>query len=858
AATCAWSLSTPAPASADVALPSVPGDVAAPPLADPPLAAPPLADPPTADPSAPNLTTDPTDPVDAAPDTLPDTEHDAEPTLPPSLSGAPTARPEDPSPPDVVVAAPSITVTPDTDLVHGQVVTVAGIGFSPDTQVAIVTCTSATLVPDDCDLHLFGSATTDGAGAFSTPFTLRRIAHTANGVVDCGDAPGTCNIGVASYVDLSEQALAPLAFDPALPPPPPANAILLPSTGLLDGQQSLILGDQFPPNAIIDVYECLAGGGGCVELGAIGSDATGAVFGVSPPLLRTLFTPFGPSTDCASSFGTCEVVLESSADLDKRAVVPIGFDSSVPAVLPAIDVNPDTGLQFHHDVTVTGSGFPHGASPFPNGQVQVLQCVTGATSYLGCRVSSVTLATLDADGAFSVPFTARRMLRPADNSLVDCAAAPGTCEVVALAYGGASAHAALAFDPSAPVPPPPTVVVSPNTNLPYFATVHVTGTNYPPDTFLIVRQCLAADPAGQCRNFSDFAAVVTDASGSFAFDKPVIRFIRSYSTFPPSVTDCADAPGTCDVRAIADDDPDSSASAPIAFDPSAPQPTRSVTVAPTTGLHDWEIVSVHGEGFFPGDRVAAAQCKAGTTVLDGSCQPPQTGSGSVRGDGTFDLALRVRREIHVPFPAEDVSCGDAPGVCVVAVASAIDPNGVAEEPLSFSSDPSPAPRPTMTIDEPGPYDDGQVVTARGSGFIPGAQLAMVQCDSDNAPGAANCGAPGSNFVGVADANGNAVIHTPVRRVLRSLVGKGDLDCGHADPLCRLTIAEVQTRNAAGSASVPIAFRDVSAGDDPEELHVPARLAFTGVDSPRLALIGTVVLGLGLALVVLSRRRPRTG
>jgi hypothetical protein len=115
-------------------------------------------------------------------------------------------------------AASALVVTPNTDLVDFQSVTVTGSGFPADTQVAVVQCTVGATDPfTDCDLSFLQFPTTDGNGNFSTPFTVQRLINTAAGQVDC--APSNCE-AFSSALDLGSPASALLQFDPNVPPQP--------------------------------------------------------------------------------------------------------------------------------------------------------------------------------------------------------------------------------------------------------------------------------------------------------------------------------------------------------------------------------------------------------------------------------------------------------------------------------------------------------------------------------------------------------------------------------------------------------------------------------------------------------------
>jgi hypothetical protein len=117
-------------------------------------------------------------------------------------------------------AQPMITVTPDTDLVDFQTVTVSGSGFAAEATVGMAMCTAGSLSIDNCDLDTSDLVQSDPTGAFTTDYTVERLIETpVSGPVDCAVAPG-CILGVANIADFTQSASAPLAFDPNVPPEP--------------------------------------------------------------------------------------------------------------------------------------------------------------------------------------------------------------------------------------------------------------------------------------------------------------------------------------------------------------------------------------------------------------------------------------------------------------------------------------------------------------------------------------------------------------------------------------------------------------------------------------------------------------
>ena len=116
----------------------------------------------------------------------------------------------------------SIAVTPSTDLVDGQTVTVSGRGFGDLPSVVVVQCAGTIGERPDVDTAVFGcDFTTDihpvaEAGRFSTTFVVSRtLTLLEGGTVDCGTATEPCRILVGSGPDTF--ATAPISF--GLPTP---------------------------------------------------------------------------------------------------------------------------------------------------------------------------------------------------------------------------------------------------------------------------------------------------------------------------------------------------------------------------------------------------------------------------------------------------------------------------------------------------------------------------------------------------------------------------------------------------------------------------------------------------------------
>jgi hypothetical protein len=118
-------------------------------------------------------------------------------------------------------AAGSISVTPNTDLHDGDVVSVNGTGWIPDSQVGV--CQSVSLQPpsiNNCNNGTGSLLTADGSGNISTTLSVQRFINVPalGGTVDCADPTAPCEIGAAEFNDIAGTAVfVTLHFAP-LPP----------------------------------------------------------------------------------------------------------------------------------------------------------------------------------------------------------------------------------------------------------------------------------------------------------------------------------------------------------------------------------------------------------------------------------------------------------------------------------------------------------------------------------------------------------------------------------------------------------------------------------------------------------------
>jgi hypothetical protein len=112
-----------------------------------------------------------------------------------------------------------------------------------------------------------------------------------------------------------------------------------------------------------------------------------------------------------------------------------------------------------------------------------------------------------------------------------------------------SASVGLRFDPTAPLPPPPQLAISPSAGIIDGQRVVARGSGLRPGGFAGIRQCVTALPSSAgCDRETNVGGVV-DANGVFAKEFVAIRHVVTES----GVTDCAARAGACNLRLFFED-----------------------------------------------------------------------------------------------------------------------------------------------------------------------------------------------------------------------------------------------------------------------------------------------------------------
>jgi Neocarzinostatin family len=361
--------------------------------------------------------------------------------------------------PKVPAKVQKLTVSPRTNLVDHQLVTVSGSGFLPGSTVYLSQCVASSPPPSSpCDYATQRYVKVNGKGEFtSSQFALerRQIRYVKGGVkrIDCADAPFKCVIRAqASGIGSLNPPTVTLVFDPSKPPAT-ATAQLSPATQLVDLQAVGVTGGGFTPGYGVGILQCLATGAktlvGC-DFSSIRTVTAGfhGEFSISYYVRRMISTntPTGPApVDCAASSGNCVLLLQGTPS-QPVTTVPLDFDAAIPAVTPSVSASPDTGLADNQRIAVTLGGFT------PDHPVQLVECTEEAVSEadLSYCDSATAIVTTPGGPTDQASFVVRSVVRAA-NGLEDCKSAPGACVLVAVGlsqyYGGYGGYAVASAVP---------------------------------------------------------------------------------------------------------------------------------------------------------------------------------------------------------------------------------------------------------------------------------------------------------------------------------------------------------------------------------------------------------------------------
>ena len=576
-----------------------------------------------------------------------------------------------------------ITVTPETGLTGGQGATVTGTGFFPNDEVYVRECAATDSL---CSGGPAAYLQTDGSGAFSTPLKVLLLVDDGHGnTTHC--LAVTCILRAQSIGDLEYAADAAIAFDPNQPIPALPHLTVTPATGLTHEQSVVIAGTGFGPSSYIDLSECGASTdqycNDYLDTGdSLRADTNGA-FTVTTTLSRLAGT-YTPGVglvigDCATA--SCAVQARSFSDGDSTSLsarAAISFDATVaPPPPPVVTVTPHSNLPYRTQVAVHGTGFK------PRGYVEAQFCAS-AIAGRGCGYSFFYgSGQADDSGTVDITLTVKRRVSFRSETSVDCVDSGSECLVQVQGRSFENLQVPVTFDPNAPIPPAPVVVVAPSTNLGWRQVVGVLGTGLTPGP-ISVQQCgtLVQDQSSYT-SCGQYAQATVNADGVVLAGADVRRML-DFGFGPGGQTlDCATSATPCTLQ-VGNGDPDESATVPLGFDPNSQAPPPPVlTMTPSTHLIDGQAVTVHGSGFTPGATIGMAPCKSGVTAIADDCDLGRAFSAVADDTGAFTTSQAAAGVLGTARGL--VECTTAPGTCVLAAANASDLSEFSTTP--FSADP---------------------------------------------------------------------------------------------------------------------------------------------------------------------------
>ncbi|WP_436796263.1 neocarzinostatin apoprotein domain-containing protein [Actinospongicola halichondriae] len=246
-----------------------------------------------------------------------------------------------------------VIVEPPTGLVDGQMVSVSGQGFAPDTSIGVVMCTKEAGVDhgargiEACDISHYGQGMSDAQGNATVEFRVQRIVPFDGEEVDCASEPGRCIVGMGMISDYDQSGGFAVDFDPSVPLPDPPTVELGKTEGIADGETVPIVVTGLAPNSVLFLQQCTDGYTSCAETssGEQRVDSSGRFEG-TVRLWRSFGTygDLGPTNvDCAVA--ACELVINGDTG-NSRAIpnVSIAFDPTrgarTPPVLRLLDDGP--------------------------------------------------------------------------------------------------------------------------------------------------------------------------------------------------------------------------------------------------------------------------------------------------------------------------------------------------------------------------------------------------------------------------------------------------------------------------------------------------------------------------------------
>lgn len=465
---------------------------------------------------------------------------------------------------------------------------------------------------------------------------------------------------------------------------------------------------------------------------------------------------------------------------------PVG--AQTPAFTVAVE--PATGLRDGQSVTVTVAG------PFEDGVV-IRQCATGATDTRGCASPEGVYVDRGGSDPSSTTVVVDNAIGLLDGTTLDCRL-PAACELVAgdPSSPDRSAAASLSFDPAAPLVAPPTLAVAPASGLGDHDEVTVSGDGFRAGEYLQVVQCRAG---GAFPDDCDRSSWQDVREGGFVDDGTFTQQVTVDALFlavAGGIVDCR-LDGACALVAV---DAEEAASVALGFDPAAALRPPVMTVTPSAGLVDGQLVDVEVDG----SRGPLRQCTAAA--------PEPASCGRARyldsDDAGGPPSARTRFAVDASFRTSGGTAVDCrTTTCTLVAGDVEDPGDAAVVVLGFDPDGQLRPSAVVTVEPSSGLVDGQGVTVRATGFLPGVGVEVAQCPP---AGQAQPGCDGYGSYERTDDTGSFVATLSVDAVVTAVDG-APVDCRSSAEPCTLVV-----RPFDGDDDVVV----VALGFDPDGVLLP--------------------------------------
>lgn len=231
-----------------------------------------------------------------------------------------------------------------------------------------------------------------------------------------------------------------------------------------------------------------------------------------------------------------------------------------------------------------------------------------------------------------------------------------------------------------------------------------------------------------------------------------------------------------------------------------------VTVEPSTGLRDGDVVSVRGEGFVPGEQVGIVQCarEAGgdTPEVRGgvdACNVADVVYADADDDGIASGTFPVHRVLTTPMTGT-VDCAAEAERCIIGVGAISDYDRSGGHALTFADGGDPIEIPVIDVSPVEGLADRDVVRVSGSGLTPGTVLDVAVCSADPM----SCWQTGEQLDGqiptglAVDDDGEIAGEVPVWRFL-----PGDAPGTYVD--CAVSRCSLRFYGDTAPPTVPLAF-----------------------------------------------------